>query len=148
MFAKLLINLILSTGVLLAQEFRATLQGTVTDPSQAAIAGAEVVLRNVDTSVERKAATNNEGHYLFQFLAPGNYSLTTHAPGFKTDVRDGIKLSLSENVRLDVELAVGQATETISVVGDAATVAAESSWPGSGARQELSAILALKVNTS
>ena len=148
MFAKLLINLILSTGVLLAQEFRATLQGTVTDPSQAAIAGAEVVLRNVDTAVERKAATTNEGHYLFQFLAPGNYSLTTHAAGFKTDVRDGIKLSLSENVRLDVELAVGQATETISVVGDVATVAAESSSLGSVVRQEIIDSLPLKGHSS
>ena len=65
MLTRLLITVILSAGVLLAQEFRATLQGTVTDPSQATIAGAEVVLRNVDTSVERKTVTTNEGHYLW-----------------------------------------------------------------------------------
>src|SRR5262245_35218370 len=87
---------------LTAQEFRATLQGTVSDPSNAVIAGATLTLKNTDTAVERKVTSGPDGHYIFQFLPPGNYALTTTAPDFKSDVRSGIKLSLSENVRLDV----------------------------------------------
>ena len=69
--------MLLATSFLFAQEFRATIQGTVQDPSQAVIAGAEVALRNVDTAVERKTTSDAAGHYLFQFLPPGNYTLTT-----------------------------------------------------------------------
>jgi len=49
-----------------AQEFRATLQGNVVDPSQAGIPGATVILRNVDTGIERTAPTDETGHYIFQ----------------------------------------------------------------------------------
>jgi len=133
---------------LLCQEFRATLQGTITDPSKGVVAGAEVVLRNVDTAVERRTTTDGLGHYLFQFLPPGNYSLTTRVRGFKTDVRDGIKLSLSENVRSDIELAVGQTTETISVMGDVARVETESSSLGSVVRKEIIESLPLKGHSS
>src|SRR5262245_40258948 len=105
-------GLALFATALMAQEFRATLQGTVQDQTQAVVPSAEVVLRNSGTSVERRTTTDTAGHYLFQFLPPGRYSLTTKAPGFKTDVRDGIQLSLSENVRLDIALALGQSAET------------------------------------
>ena len=131
-----------------AQEFRATIQGTVADPSQAVVAGAEVVLRNVATGVDRRTLTTRDGHYLFQFLAPGGYSLTTSAPGFKTDVRDGISLSLGDNVRLNIELAVGQAIEKITVTGDVAMVQAESSSLGSVVRQEIVQSLPLKGHSS
>src|SRR5688500_15750537 len=136
--------LCLFAALLPAQEFRATLQGNILDPTAASIPGAEVVLRNADTAVERKGQADASGHYLFQFLPPGNYLLTTKAAGFKTDVREGIKLSLGENVRLDVELAVGQATETVSVIGDVSTVQTESSSLGSVVRQEIIDSLPLK----
>ena len=112
---KLALAVVLLSAFLFAQEFRATLQGTVQDPSQAVVADATLVLLNVNTGVERKAASDTAGHYLFQFVAPGTYSLTTRASGFKTEVRDGIQLSLSDNIRLDVQLAIGQAAETVTV---------------------------------
>src|SRR6185295_16590059 len=92
----------------LAQEFRATLQGTVTDPSNAALVEAAVSLKNVGTGGERTAKTDNAGHYIFQFLPPGSYELSIKAAGFKTEVRGGIGLSLGDNTRVDVELAIGQ----------------------------------------
>ncbi|MEX2260507.1 MAG: TonB-dependent receptor [Bryobacteraceae bacterium] len=133
---------------LCGQEFRATLQGTVTDASKAAVPSAEVVLRNVDTAVERIGQTGQSGEYLFQFVAPGNYSLTVRAAGFKTDVRDGIRLSLGDNVRLDRELAVGQATETISVSGDVSVVQTESSSLGSVVQRDIIENLPLKGHSS
>ncbi len=132
----------------LAQEFRATLQGTVTDPSKAALVEAVVLLKNTGTGVERSTKTDNDGHYIFQFLPPGSYELSSKATGFKTDVRGGISLSLGDNTRIDVELAIGQATETVQVMGDPATVQAESSSLGSVVRQEIIDTLPLKGHSS
>ena len=131
-----------------AQEFRATIQGTVIDPSKAHIAGASLTLRNTATGVTRNATTDDTGHYLFQFLPPGAYSLTTQVPGFKTDVRDNIEVSLGDNLRVDVELVLGQPTETVTVSGDVATVQTESSSLGSVVRQEIIDTLPLKGHSS
>jgi len=131
-----------------AQEFRGTLQGTVSDPSKAAIAGAELVLRNVDTAVERTAAADSVGRYLFQFLPPGNYALQTKATGFKASHREGIRVSLGDNIRLDVELEVGQLTETVNVVGDVQVVQTETSSIGAVVRREIIDSLPLKGHSS
>ena len=56
-----------------AQEFRATLQGTITDPSQAGVPDASVTLRNADTGIERQEKTDSAGHYIFTFVVPGKY---------------------------------------------------------------------------
>src|SRR5712692_873331 len=148
MYIRLLAACCLLVAGASAQEFRATLQGTVTDPSGATVAGAEVALKNVDTAVERKTVTDNSGHYIFQFLPPGAYSLTTKAAGFKTNVREGIDLSLGENVRLDIELPVGQASETIEVKGEVANLQAESSSLGQVVRQATIDSLPLKGHSS
>src|SRR5438034_6164296 len=144
-----MINRLFPLAVLLviessAQEFRATLHGTITDPSRAHIAGASLLLKHTATGVERTAAADDAGHYVFQFLPPGTYALTTRAPGFKTDIREEVQLSLGDNLRLDVELAIGQANETVTVTGDAATVQAESSSLGSVVRKEIIDTLPLK----
>jgi hypothetical protein len=148
MRARVASLLALFAASIYAQEFRATLQGTVHDPSQAVVAGAEVVLRNVDTGVERQTTTGPGGQYLFQFLPPGNYSLTTKASGFKTDVRGGIQLSLGDNIRFDVELAVGAAAETVTVSSSVSTVQTESSSLGSVVRKEIIDSLPLKGHSS
>jgi len=58
------------------QDYRARLQGTVTDASQAAIAGATVTLKNVATGVTTVQQSNEYGHYLFDLVEPGTYVLT------------------------------------------------------------------------
>ena len=89
-------------GALFSQEFRATLQGTVTDPSQAVIVGAASVLRNTDTGVERQGNTNGLGHFLFEDVMPHIGEPIYSAAGFKTIVRDKISLSVSQDARLDL----------------------------------------------
>jgi len=148
MSVRLIGCMFLLGGALGAQEFRATLQGTVTDPSKAAIAGAELVLRNTGTAVERQTSADNLGHYLFQFLPPGNYALHTKAAGFKASLREGVRVSLGENIRLDVELEVGQLTETVNVVGEVALVSSESSALGGVVRKEIIDSLPLKGHSS
>ncbi|MBI3210305.1 MAG: TonB-dependent receptor [Candidatus Solibacter usitatus] len=138
----------LCTVSLFAQEFRATIQGTVYDASKASVAGADVLLRNADTSVERKTETDASGHYAFPLLPPGNYTVTTKKPGFKTDVREGVRASLGDILRLDIDLAIGQATETISVSAAAAAVQTDSSSLGSVVRKEMIESLPLKGHSS
>ncbi len=81
-----LLTTLLTIG-LFAQDFRSTLQGTISDPSQASVAGASVTLKNIDTAAERVTNADNDGFYIFQFLAPGNYELSVKAAGFRTSIQ-------------------------------------------------------------
>jgi hypothetical protein len=101
-----------------AQEFRGTVQGDVTDPSHSAVAGASVALKSIDTGIERSVNANETGHYVFTFVAPGAYTLSVKASGFKTTVREGIQLSINDSLRVDVEMALGQTNETVQVTGE------------------------------
>ena len=69
---------------LLAQDFRSTLHGSISDPSQASLANAQLTLVQAETNVERTTTTDSQGYYAFQFLPPGTYNLTIKAPGFRT----------------------------------------------------------------
>ncbi|MCC6588727.1 MAG: TonB-dependent receptor [Bryobacterales bacterium] len=143
-----LILLLSLTGVLMAQEFRATLQGTVTDPSNAVISGASAVLRSLDTGNERQAVTNDLGHFIFSFLPPGNYSVTLTAPGFKTVVRDKISLSVSQDARLDLQLELGTPAETVTVSSEISLVQPDSSALGTAVRKDIIESLPLKGHSS
>lgn len=131
-----------------SQEFRATLQGDVVDPSKSTIPAAEVILKNTQTGIERDTATDQSGHYIFQFVVPGTYSLSIKAPGFKTTIRDGIVLSLNDNIRLDIALELGAAAETVSVVSDVAVVQADTSSLGSVVNKQTIEHLPLKGHSS
>ncbi len=139
---------LLSFSLVSAQEFRATLQGTVFDPNKAVVPGAQIALMNVETFVGRKTVSDNEGHYVFQFVTPGTYSVTTQAAGFKTETRDGIKLSVNDNVRLDIALSLGATSEKIVVEANAVAVAAESSTLGTLVRREIIDSLPIKGHGS
>jgi hypothetical protein len=139
---------LLGSAGLLAQDFRSTLQGTVTDPTQAPVANATVTLRNVDTAVERAATTNTEGFYIFQFLVPGNYELTTKAPGFRTSVDKGLSLAVTQTLRQDVRLQLGDTAETVNIVADVAVVETDSTALGTAIRAEVRDNLPLKGRSS
>jgi hypothetical protein len=131
-----------------AQEFRATLQGTVTDPTQAGLPSASVTLTNTGTAIERTENTDADGHYLFSFVVPGSYTLTVKAAGFKTTVRDGVLLSINDNLKLDIAMPLGQASDTIEVKGEVAAVQSESSSLGSVISQRLVETQPLKGHSS
>lgn len=130
------------------QEFRATLQGTVLDPSGAGVPSATVTLKNTDTGIEREATSDTAGYYLFQFVVPGNYALTTKATGFKTSVREGVQLSISDTVRVDISLALGAASDTVSVNAEVTAVQTDSSSLGSIVSQKIVDTLPLKGHSS
>src|SRR5258708_37908010 len=82
---------ILTSGVW-AQTVGASLQGTVTDPSQAVIAGAAVEVRNIETGAVRSLKTDGGGRRREPVLPPRGYELRVSAPGFRTGILQGIHL--------------------------------------------------------
>lgn len=93
----------------------ATLNGTVTDPSGAAVAGARVVVTNDDTGLTRETVTSEAGLYNFGRLPVGRYTLAIDTPGFKAVRRSSVGLSVGAIATLDISLEVGAASETVTV---------------------------------
>lgn len=113
-----------------AQDVRATILGRVTDPTGAAVPGANVEVLNLANSVRTARTTNNAGNYEIPFLDPGQYSLTIELTGFKKYQREGISLRVNDKITLDIALALGQATESVTVTGEVPLIEANTAALG------------------
>lgn len=122
--------LLLTAGVAYGQESRATIIGRVTDGSGGVIPGAQVQATNVATNVNVSSVTNDEGNYEIPYLLPGIYRIAVEMPGFKTSIRSGIELRVSDRLTLDFTLEVGEVAESVTVTG--ATPLLESSTASLG----------------
>jgi len=96
----------------------ASISGTVTDASGAAVVGATVTATNVDTGVATTQTTNGQGYYSFQSLALGKYTINVQQAGFKTTRRTDIILQVNDALVIDLSLQVGHETETVQVSAD------------------------------
>ena len=105
-----------------AQTSQGRILGTVTDKSGAVVPGATVVVKNTATDVTRTLATSSSGEFLAPSLDPGSYLVTATAAGFKRSERSGIKLEVAKDVRVDIQLEPGGATETVTVTEEAPLV--------------------------
>jgi hypothetical protein len=108
---------LLSTS-LLAQTFRGTILGTVTDPQGAVVAGASVNVRNVNTGLERSTITSADGSYSVPELPIGKYSVSVTQTGFQKSVTSDIAVDVASEKRVDVAMKTGQVSETVQVSGD------------------------------
>src|SRR5262245_21126437 len=99
--------------------------GDVRDDAGAAVPGATVTVRAVETAASRTAVTAADGSYRVQGLRPGRYELRVELSGFETVVRNGIGLATGETLRLDVRLRVGGTTESVTVTADAPLLRSE-----------------------
>ena len=104
------------------QQSAGTVTGTVSDQQGAVIPGAEVEVRNVATNSLFTAATNENGLYTAPGLAVGEYEIAAESAGFKRAVRSGVTLQVNQIARVDLQLEIGQVTETIEVTGEAPLV--------------------------
>src|SRR5271166_866696 len=104
-------------GVLFAQD-TASITGTITDPSGAAIANAQVTLISSEHGINRTSVTNGSGDYLFASLPIGSYDLTVSDPGFKKYDAKGIILRVAEKTRVNVVLEVGAISTEVIVQGE------------------------------
>lgn len=119
----LLVSLL--TPRLAAQSATATVTGMVQDTLEAAIAGAEVRLRNVESNQTRQFQTNGSGEFTLTNLAPGGYELTVEHAGFRGYRKNGIILELGQVLREEVLLQVGSVSETVSVTAEVPLVNTE-----------------------
>ena len=101
-----------------AQTFRGTILGSVTDSSGAAIAGAAVAVKNVNTGLSRTVTTSEDGTYSVPELPIGTYSVTVEKTGFKQGLVSGIQVEVSSEVRADVALQAGAVSEVVEVHGE------------------------------
>jgi hypothetical protein len=97
------------------QAVSATLLGTVTDSSGAAIAKARVTATETSTGAIHESVTNDSGNYTFPDLTPGRYSVTVEASGFKKETHQNIDLLINSSTRVEFDLATGSVSETVLV---------------------------------
>ena len=97
---------------LYAQVTGGTISGTVADPSGRVIVGARIAITNPATGISRTVTTNTDGFYTAPNLQAGSYDLTFAAQGFKSEVRNGIALTVGASQVLDLTMRVGTAIET------------------------------------
>src|SRR5215472_2846936 len=112
----------LLSAALYAQDFRATLTGLVTDPSGSAVPNATVKATNVETNTSKEVKTTSLGNYTIPYLDPGNYKLEVTAAGFQSLIRENIVLRVADKLNLPLQLSVGLATQSITVVEAQSTV--------------------------
>jgi hypothetical protein len=106
-----------------AQEVSGSISGTVMDATGASVSGAVVTLTNTDRAyVERSLKTDKIGYYTASSLPLGNYSVTIAMKGFKTATVSGLVLHANDALKLDRKLAVGSASDTVSVVANRAVL--------------------------
>jgi len=108
----LLFLLVLSVA---AQDYRGKVQGSVTDEAGASVPGAQVVLRNTQTGVDVTRQSDEDGHYIFDFVEPGEYIIVIEQTGFKKAVQENVIVRNRADITVNLKLAVGGVTETVTV---------------------------------
>jgi hypothetical protein len=114
--------LIAVTTAVQAQRATGSIAGVVTDATGSAVPGASISVRNLGTSLERTAATNDSGFYGVTALAAGRYSVTVSKQGFSTYGIPELTLQVDQNATANAQLQVGAVSEAVSVVGTVAEV--------------------------
>src|SRR5882672_12781847 len=102
------------SSLVYAQVAGATLSGTITDPSGAALVHVEVSIKHSATGVTRTVTSDSAGFYTAPNLVPGQYRVTVVARGFVTSVTD-VTLTVGANQSLDMRMKVGGSAEKIEV---------------------------------
>jgi hypothetical protein len=96
-----------------------SVSGTLMDPSGAVVQGATITLLNTALRSEYRATSNGQGFYSFPTLPVGHYDVTIEAAGFKTQKKTNLTIDIDAAFKLDAVLAVGQRSETVTVVAAA-----------------------------
>jgi hypothetical protein len=98
------------------------IQGTVTDPQNAVVAGAKVTLTNVDTGIATEGATQADGTFVFPLLAPGHYTIQVQASGFETELLENVRVDVTKVTNENIKLRIGRVATEATVNAVAETV--------------------------
>ncbi|HKO95598.1 MAG TPA: TonB-dependent receptor [Pyrinomonadaceae bacterium] len=102
-------------------QFKAGVQGTVTDEAGGLIPDAKVTLTNTENSSSQETTTSSEGFYRFSGLAPGKYMLTTEKAGYKKSVLEKVTIGAESTQGVDVQLQTGDITASVTVTDESAS---------------------------
>jgi hypothetical protein len=105
-----------------AQVVGGTISGIITDATGAALPGAAVIVRNLETGAERKLASDDSGHYAAPSISIGTYQVAASKPGFAPATKTGITLVVAQKAEVDIQLAVGEVQQAITVEAAASPV--------------------------
>src|SRR5918996_3640563 len=98
-----------------AQDYRGRVQGSVGDTSEGALPGVTVTLVNDATGVAVTRVTDGEGHYLFDFVEPGVYTIVGELPGFKKAEQKNVRVPQRGDVTASLTMEVGGVEEVVTV---------------------------------
>src|SRR5512143_468750 len=123
-FFALLCAFALQTFAVTAEaQFKASIQGTVNDTSGAVVSGVKITVTNTETGKSQETVTGDEGFYRVGGLAPGIYDLTAELTGFKKNVIRNIAIHAEEAQGVNITLATGPVSESVTVSATAAEAA-------------------------
>ncbi len=98
------------------------ISGNVRDPQGAGVPKVEVTISDDRTGASRTVMSDDEGHYSAPSLAVGHYTVSVSPPGFKKTVANEVELHVAENKVVNLDLQLGQVSETVTVSSTASTV--------------------------
>jgi hypothetical protein len=111
---------VFSVTTIASAQFRASIQGTVTDTSGGLIPAATITVTNKETSKEEKVNTSNEGFYRVSSLAPGSYTVSAEKSGYKKKVLESVMVNAEAARGLDITLDVGDVSAVVTVSQESA----------------------------
>ena len=111
-----------ASSALFGQAGTASISGRITDASNAAVPAASVAVKNTGTSASQTTVSDAEGRYTIPELPIGTYDIQVSKAGFQTSVQTGITLTVGSSPVIDLQLTVGQSTQTVTVSAEASQV--------------------------
>lgn len=127
---RLTLLLILAAQSLFGQFDSAAVVGSIRDEKGGALAGARIVLKNIDTGLTQNATATESGEFIFPSVRIGNYKLTAEMQGFTSASADKVNVTVNARQRVDLILRVGQVAEVVTVEAAAPLLESDSSSKG------------------
>ena len=124
--ATLIATILVVISPLLSAQQTGSIVGTVADPTGAVVPHAKVTLTNSGTAETRSSTTNSDGFFVFSGAVAGDYTVKIESKGFRSAEQSGIHLSPGDRRNVNVSLAVGAGTESVTVEANASSVIVDS----------------------
>src|SRR5207244_11537411 len=115
MVKRILLVIVLGSGLVFGQGFWAAISGVVRDTSGAVVPGVNITVKHVESGLTRTTVTNETGGYSVPALPVGPYELATDLAGFKPQLRRGINLAIGQEAVINLTLEVGGGTDQVTV---------------------------------
>jgi outer membrane receptor protein involved in Fe transport len=111
-------------------QFRASIQGTIQDPTGGAVSSAKITVKNQDTGVSRETVSSAEGFYRVGELPPGKYTIVVESSGFKQSTIKAVVVEAEQTRGLDVTLEIGAVSDQVTVTASAEALSTENANTG------------------